>query len=53
MAVVSEETLKTYIASFTEEVKMEASSSGENNEIALLNQIRERIGECKLINDPQ
>ena len=53
MAVVSEETLKTYISAFSEEVKSEASSSGEFNEIALLNLIKERIGECKLINDPQ
>lgn len=53
MAVVSEETLKTYISAFSEEVKGEASSSGEFNEIALLNLIKERIGECKLINDPQ
>lgn len=50
---IAEEVLKNFAIELTEGIKGKASGSGENEEIVLLNEIKERLGECKLINDPK
>jgi hypothetical protein len=50
---VSEEVLKHFALTLTDDVKINASATGDNEEISLLNYIREGLGECKIINDPQ
>lgn len=50
---VSEEVLTHFALTLTDEVKINASSTGDNEEISLLNYIKEGLGECKIINDPQ
>lgn len=51
--IVSDEVLRQFSLDFSEEVRATASANGENEEIALLNLIKDKLGECKIINDPQ
>jgi len=51
--LVSEDVLNHFALSLTDDVKIAASGSGENEEISLLEYIRQGLGECKIINNPQ
>lgn len=51
--IVSEEVLKQYAIDFSEEIRAIASANGENEELAILSTIQDKLGECKVINDPQ
>lgn len=50
---VSEETLNHFALTLTDDVKINASATGDNEEISLLNYIKDGLGECKIINSPQ
>lgn len=51
--IVSDEILKQYAIDFSEEIRAVASANGENDELAILSIIKDKLGECKIINDPQ
>lgn len=53
MAVENEVELRKYAQEFTDEVKAGSTDSGEANQIQLLNNLRESLGDSKLLNDPQ
>lgn len=50
---VSEETLNHFAITLTDDVRINASATGDNEEISLLNYIKDGLGECKIINSPQ
>ena len=51
--IVSDEILKQYATDFSEEIRAIASANGEHEEVAILHNIQDKLGECKIINDPQ
>lgn len=50
--LLPESEVKQFSFDFSEEIRAQASSSGNNYEIALLDGIADRLGECKIINNP-
>lgn len=51
--IINDEILKQYSIDFSEEIRAIASANGENEELAILSTIQDKLGECKIINDPQ
>ena len=49
---LNEEAIKIFANEYTEDVKAEASESGESNQIQMLFKLKDDLGESKLINDP-
>ena len=50
---ISEDALKEFAVDFSEDIRAASSGSGEIEELEMLNIVKEKLGECKTINDPQ
>ncbi len=50
---VNEQDLRRYAQEFTDEVNAGATESGEPSQVQLLSNVKESLGESKLLNDPQ
>ena len=51
--VVNEQEVKRYAQEFTDEVSAGATESGEAPQVQLLSNVKEALGDSKLLNDPQ